>query len=151
MRTPWSGIETWLDVTRQLCSVSFMVLTPSRGMRGSLEAKGLPCRLNETHQVRRLEAGSPGAHVQFYPLSEYEAYPGAAPWGYLRGTHWRLGYPIETRRDLGKWHASLLELADLDESFQVRRGVVWSAPRPERCGQEPAMDVETHRAARHPP
>jgi hypothetical protein len=28
---------------------------------------------------------------------------------------------------------------------------VWSAPRPERRGQEPALDVITHGAARHPP
>jgi hypothetical protein len=56
-------------------------------MRGGLEAQGLPCSLNETRQLRRLEAGSTGAHVQFYPLSEHEAYPGAALWGYLRGAH----------------------------------------------------------------
>ena len=118
-------------------------------MGGGLEAKGLPCRRNETCQLQRLETGSTGAHVQFYPLSEHKAYPGAALWGYLRDAHWRLGYPIEARRDLGKWHASLLELADLDESFQVRRGVVWSAPRPERRGQEPTLDVVTHGAARH--
>ena len=120
-------------------------------MRGGLEAKGQSCSLNETRQLRRLEAGSTGAHVQFYPLSEYEAYPGAALWGYLRGAHWRLEYPIKPRRDLGKWHASLLELADLDESFQVCRGVVWSAPRPERRGQEPTLDVVTYRAACDPP
>jgi hypothetical protein len=54
-------------------------------MRGGLEAKGLPCRRNETRQLRRLEAGSIGAHVQFYPLSKHKAYPGAALWGYLRG------------------------------------------------------------------
>ena len=119
-------------------------------MRGGLEAKGQSCSLNETRQLRRLEAGSTGAHVQFYPLSEHEAYPGAPPWGYLRGVHWRLEYPIEPRRDLGKWHASLLELADLDESFQVCRGIVWSAPRPERRGHEPTLDVVTHCAARHP-
>src|SRR5262249_5135414 len=112
MRTPWSGIETWLDVTRQLCRVSFMALTPSRGMRGGLEAKGLPCRRNETRQLRRLEVDSTSAHVQFYPLSEHEAHPGAALWRYLGGAHWRLGYPIEVRRDLGKWHSGFLELAD---------------------------------------
>ena len=120
-------------------------------MRGGLEAKGLPCRRNETRQLRRLEAGSTGAHVQFDPLGEYEAYPGAALRGYLRGAHGRLEYPIEARLDLGKWHTSLLELADLDESLQVRRGVVWSAPCPERRGQEPALDVVPHRAARDPP
>jgi hypothetical protein len=116
-------------------------------MRGGLEAKGQSCSLNETRQLRRLEAGGTGAHVQFYPLSEHEAYPGAALWGYLRGAHWRLEYPIKPRRDLGKWHASLLELADLDESFQVCRGIVWSAPRPERRGQKPTLDVVTYRAA----
>ena len=120
-------------------------------MRGGLKSKGLPCSLNETRQLRRLAAGSTGAHVQFYPLSEHEAYPGASLWRYLRGAHWRLGYPIEPRRDLGKWHASLLELADLDESFQVCRGIVWSAPRPERRGHEPTLDVVSHCAARNSP
>ena len=56
-------------------------------MKSGLESKGLPCYRNETRQLRRLEAGSIGAHVQFYPLSELKAYPGAALWGYLRGTH----------------------------------------------------------------
>jgi hypothetical protein len=42
-------------------------------MRGGLEAKGQLGSLNETRQLRRLEAGSTGAHVQFYPLSEHEA------------------------------------------------------------------------------
>jgi hypothetical protein len=56
-------------------------------MRGGLEAKGLPRSRNETRQLRRLEAGSTGAHVQFDPLSEHEAHPGAALWGYLRGAH----------------------------------------------------------------
>jgi hypothetical protein len=103
-------------------------------MRGGLEAEGLPCSRNETQQLRRLKAGSTGTHVQFHPLSEYEAHPGTPRWGYLRGTPWRLGYPIEPCRDLGKWHTSLLELTDLGESFQVRRGVVRSSPRAERCG-----------------
>ena len=71
-------------------------------MRGGLEAKGQSCSLNETRQLRRLEAGGTGAHVQFYPLSEHKAYPGASLWRYLRGTHWRLEYPIKPRRDLGK-------------------------------------------------
>jgi hypothetical protein len=120
-------------------------------MRGGLKSKGLPCSLNETRQLRRLAAGSTGAHVQFYPLSEHEAYPGASLWGYLRRAHWRLEYPIEPRHDLGKWHSSFLQLADLDESFQVRRGVVWSAPRPERRGHEPTLDVGSHRVARNSP
>ena len=109
------------------------------------------CGLDEACQLRRLEAGSIGAHVQFYPLSEHKAYPGAALWGYLRDAHWLLWYPIELHRDLSQRHAGFLQLADVDESFQVRLGVVWSAPRPERRGQEPALDVITHSAARHPP
>jgi radical SAM superfamily enzyme YgiQ (UPF0313 family) len=120
-------------------------------MRGGLEAKGLPCSRDETQQLRRLKASSTGTHVQFHPLSEYEAHPGTPFWEYLRGTHWRLGYAIEPRRDLGEWHTSLLELTDLDESFQVRRGVVWSTPRAERCGQEPTLHIVTHRAACNPP
>jgi hypothetical protein len=70
-------------------------------MRGGLEAKGLPCSLNEMPQLRWLEAGSTGTHVQFHPLSEYEAHPGTPRWEYLRGTHRRLGHCIEPRRDLG--------------------------------------------------
>jgi hypothetical protein len=120
-------------------------------MRGGLEAKDLPCSLNEMPQLRRLETGSTSTHVQFYPVSEYEVHPGTPRRGYLRNTHWRPGYLIEPRRDFGQWHASLLELTDLDESFQVRRGVVWSTPRPERCGQEPTLHVVTHRAACNPP
>jgi hypothetical protein len=89
--------------------------------------------------------------VQFHPLSEYEAHPDTPFWEYLRGAHWRLGYAIEPRRDLCKWHASLLELTDLDESFQVRQGVVWSTSRPERCGQEPTLHVVTHCAACNSP
>ena len=77
-------------------------------MRGGLEAKGLPCSLNEMQQLRRLEAGSTGTHVQFHPVSNHEAPPGTALEGYLRDVHWRLGDPIEPRRDLDKWHASLL-------------------------------------------
>lgn len=120
-------------------------------MRAGLEAKGLLCGLDETRQLRRLEARRTGAHVQFYPVSEHEAHPGAPLWRHLRGAHWRLWYPIELRRDLGQRHAGFLQLADVDESFQVRLGIVWSAPRPERRGQEPALDVITHGAARHPP
>jgi hypothetical protein len=77
-------------------------------MRGGLDAEGLSYSFNEMQQLRRLQAGSTGTHVQFHPLSEYEAHPGTPLWEYLRGTHWRLGYPIEPRRDLGKWHTSLL-------------------------------------------
>jgi hypothetical protein len=120
-------------------------------MRGGLQAQDLPCSLNEMPQLRRLYAGSTGTHVQFHPLSEYEAYPGTPRWEYLRDTHWRLGYAIEPCRDLGKRHASLLELTDLNESFQMCRGVVWSTPRPERCGQQPTLHIVTHRAACNPP
>jgi len=124
-------------------------------MRDGLRSKGQPCRLNETRQLRRLETGGTGTHVEFHPVGEHEAYPGfslreegrAALWGYLRGAHWRSGYPIEPRRDLSKWHTSLLQLADMDESFQVRQGIVWSPPCPERRGQEPTLDVVTHSAA----
>ena len=56
-------------------------------MSGGLEAKDLPYSLNETQQLRRPEAGSTGTHVQFHPLSEYEAHPGTPLWEYLRGTH----------------------------------------------------------------
>ena len=120
-------------------------------MRSGLESQSLPCSLNETRQLRRLEAGCTGTHVEFHPVSEHEAHPGTPFGRYLRDAHWRLVYPIEPRRDLAKWHSGLLHLADVDESFQVRRGVVWSAPRPERHGQEPTLDVVTHRAARDPP
>jgi hypothetical protein len=56
-------------------------------MSGGLEAEGLPCRLNEMQQLRWLEAGNTGTHVQFHPVSEYEAHPGTPFWEYLRGTH----------------------------------------------------------------
>jgi hypothetical protein len=135
-------------------------------MRSGLGFKNLPCSRNDTRQLRRLEAGGTGAHVEFHPVSEHETHPGfplwedvrarrtqgrAPLWGYLRDAHWRLGYPIEPSGDLGKRHSGLLQLADVDEAFQVRRGVMWSAPRPERRGQEPALDVVTHGAARDPP
>ena len=135
-------------------------------MRSSLGSKDLPGRRNETRQLRWLQAGRTGTHVEFHPVSEHEAHPdsplredvrarrtqGRVPLGgYLRDAHWRLGYPIEPRRDLGKWHSGFLQPADVDEAFQVRRGVVWSAPRPQRCGQEPTLDVVTHGAARDPP
>ena len=120
-------------------------------MRSGLESQGQPCSLNETRQLRRLEAGCTGTHVEFHPVSEHEAHPGTPLWGSLGGGHWRLRYPIEPRRDLGKRHSGFLQLADVDEAFQVRRGVVWSAPRPERRGQEPTLDVVTHCAARDPP
>jgi hypothetical protein len=120
-------------------------------MRGGLRSKGQPCRLNETRQLRRLEAGGTGTHVELHPVGEHEAHPGTPLWESLRSTHWRLGYSIELRRDLGKRHSGLLQLADVDEAFQMRRGVMRSAPRPERRGQEPTLDVVTHRAARDPP
>ena len=120
-------------------------------MRAGLEAKGLLYGLDETCQLRRLEARRTGAHVQFHTLSKHKAHPGAPLWGHLRGAHWRLWYPIELRYDLGQRRASFLQLADVDESFQVRLGIVWSAPRAEWSGQEPALDVITHGAARHPP
>jgi hypothetical protein len=56
-------------------------------MSGGLEAEGLPCRLNEMQQLRWLEASNTGTHVQFHPVSEYEAHPGTPFWEYLRGTH----------------------------------------------------------------
>jgi hypothetical protein len=120
-------------------------------VRGGLEAKGLLCGLDETRQVRRLEARRTGAHVQFHTLSKHKAHPGTPLWECLRDTHWHPWYPIELRHDLGQRHAGFLQLADVDKSFQVRLGVVWSAPRAERRGQEPALDVITHSAARHPP
>src|SRR5262252_8088053 len=127
MRTPWSGIWTWLDVTRQLCSVAFMGVTPYgrwgsdlpsliRGVRGGLESKGLPCDLNETRQLRRLEAYCTSAHVQFHPLGEYEAPPGATLCENCWDARWRLERPIELGRDLGQWHAVFLQLADVHES-----------------------------------
>ena len=134
-------------------------------MRGSLEAKGLPCRLNETRQLRRLEARRTGAHVQFHPVGEHEAHPGAACWeGRYREARWRLvcvragsqrirahmWYAIELCRDLGQRHTDFLQLADVDEAFQVRRSVVRSASCPKWGGQEPALDVVTHGTARHP-
>jgi hypothetical protein len=120
-------------------------------MRGGLRSKGQPCRLNETRQLRRLEAGGTGTHVELHPVGEHEAHPGTPLWESLRSPHWRSGYAIELRRDLGKRHSGLLQLADVDEAFQMRRGVMRSAPRPERRGQEPTLDVVTHRAARDPP
>src|SRR6266436_5933534 len=123
MRMPWSGIGTWLDVTRQLCSVSSMGVTPAREVRGSLKSKGLLCSLDETRQLRRLEARRTGTHVQFHSVGKHKAHPGAPLWGHLRDAHWLLWYPIELRHDLGKRHASFLQLADVDESFQVRLGV----------------------------
>src|SRR5215510_6480813 len=98
MRTPWSGIWTWLDVTRQLCSVAFMGIIPSatvsaegrraalpfREVRGGLESKGLPCGLDKIRQLRRLEACCTGAHVQFHPLGEHKAHPAAALWLWQR-------------------------------------------------------------------
>ena len=120
-------------------------------MRNGLRPKGLPCRLNETRQLRRLEADGTGTHVEFHPVGEYEAHPGTPLWESLRRTHWRLRYAIELRRDLGKWHPDFLQLADVDEAFKVRRGVVWSAPRPERSGQQPTLDVVTHGATCYPP
>ena len=119
-------------------------------MRGGLQSKGQPCRLNETRQLRRLETGGTGTHVELHPVGEHEAHPGTPLWECLRSTHWRVGYSIELRRDLGKRHSSLLQLADVDEAFQMRRGVMRSAPRPERRGQKPTLDVVTHRAARDP-
>ena len=123
----------------------------------------MPCGLNETRQLRRLDACCASAHVQFHPVGEHEAHPGAALWEgrcapcahtvapkCRRDAHWHLWHPIEPRRDLGQRHAGFLQRADVDESFQVRRGVVRSAPRPERRGQQPALDVVTHGAARHP-
>jgi hypothetical protein len=77
-------------------------------MRGGLESKGLPRGLNETRQLRRLEARRTGTHVEFHPVGEHEAHPGAPLWGSLRGAYWRWCYPIEPRRDLGKRHASFL-------------------------------------------
>jgi len=128
-----------------------MGVTPCREVRGGLEAKGLLYSLDETRQLRRLEARRTGPHVQFHPVCEHKAHPGTPLWGHLRGAYWQLWYPIELRRDLGQRHAGFLQLADVDQSFQVRLGVVWSAPRAERRGQEPALDVITHSAARHPP
>jgi hypothetical protein len=103
-------------------------------MRNGLESQSLPCSLNETRQLRRLEAGCTGTHVEFHPVSEHEAHPGTPFGRYLRDAHWRLVYLIELRHGLGKRHSGFLQLADVDEAFQVRRGVVWSAPRPERRG-----------------
>jgi hypothetical protein len=120
-------------------------------MRGGLRSKGQPCRLNETRQLRRLEAGGTGTHVEFYPVGEHEAHPGTPLWGYVRGAHWHLEGTIEPRRNLGKWHSGFLQLADVDEAFKMRRGVVWSAPRPERSGQQPTLDVVTHGATCYPP
>ena len=59
-------------------------------MQGGLEAKGVPCGLNETRQLRRLEARRTGAHVQFHPIGEYEAHPGAVLWERHCGARWRL-------------------------------------------------------------
>ena len=119
-------------------------------MRGSLESKGQPCSINETCQLRRLEAGSTGTHVEFHPVGEHEVHPGTPLWESLRSTHWRVGYSIELRRDLDKRHSGLLQLADVDKAFQMRRGVMRSAPCPKRRGQEPTLNVVTHRAARDP-
>ena len=120
-------------------------------MRGGLESKGQSCSLNKTRQLQRLEASGTSTHVEFYPVSEHEARPDAPLWRCLRDAHWYLGDPIELRRDLGKWHSAFLQLADMHEAFQMRQGIVWSAPRPERCGHEPTLDVVTHCAARNPP
>jgi hypothetical protein len=119
-------------------------------MRGGLQSKGQPCRLSETRQLPRLETGGTGTHVEFHPVGEYEAHPRTALWESLRSTHWCVGYSIELRRDLGKRHSGLLQPADVDEAFQMRRGVMRSAPCPEGCRQEPTLDIVTHRAARHP-
>ena len=104
-------------------------------MRGGLEAKALLCSLDEARQLRRLEARRTGTHVQFHSVGKHKAHPGAPLWGHLRDTHWHPWYPIELRRDLGQRHAGFLQLADVEESFQVRLGIVWSAPRAERRGQ----------------
>ena len=61
--------------------------------------------LNETRQLRRLEAGGTGTHVEFYPVGEHEAHPGTPLWGYVRGAHWHLEDTIEPHRNLGKWHS----------------------------------------------
>ena len=119
-------------------------------MRGGLKSKGQPCRLHETRQLRRLATGGTGTHVEFHPVGEHETHPGTPLWESLRSTHWRVGYSIELRRDLGKRHSGLLQLADVGKAFQMRRGVMRSTPRPERRGQEPTLDIVTHRAARDP-
>ena len=119
-------------------------------MRGGLKSKGQPCRLHETRQLRRLATGGTGTHVEFHPVGEHETHPGTPLGESLRSTHWRVGYSIELRRDLGKRHSGLLQLADVDEAFQMRRGVMRSTPRPERRRQEPTLDIVTHRAARDP-
>src|SRR5262249_23089162 len=153
MRTPWSGIWTWLDVTRQLCSVAIMSVTPSatvsaegrraalafRWVRGGRQSKDVPGGLNETRQVRRLDARRTGSHVQFHPVGEHEAHPGAAFGRRSRHAQWYLWPPIEPQHNLGQRHAGFLQFADVDESLQVRWGIVRSAPCPERRGQEAAL------------
>jgi len=104
-------------------------------VRGSLESKGLLCGLDETRELGRLQARRAGAHVQFHPVGEHKAPPRTLLCERLSGARWRLWHPIESRRDLGKRDSGFLQLADVDESFQVRQGVVRSAPRPERRGQ----------------
>src|SRR5262249_32775909 len=148
MRTPWSGIWTWFDVTRQLCSVAIMGVTPSatvsaagrslkrplpfRGVWGGWQSEGVSGGLDETRQLRRLDARRTGAHVQFHPVGEDVAHPVAALWGCSRDVQWYLWHPIESHHNLGQRHASFLQFADVHESLQVRRGIVRSAPRPKR-------------------
>jgi len=54
-----------------------MGVTPCREVRAGLEAKGLLCGLDETRQLRRLEARRTGAHVQFHAVSKHKTHPGA--------------------------------------------------------------------------
>lgn len=104
-------------------------------MWDSVEAKGLPCRFDQTRQLRRQEARYASTHVQLDSVGKHKAHPGAALWEYRRGVHWCLWYPIESRRDLCQGHSGFLQRADADESLQVRLSVVRSAPCPQRRRQ----------------
>src|SRR5215831_6669638 len=145
-----AALRSWvLLLTATVSAEGRRAALPFRRVRGGLQAQGLPCGLNETRQLRRLEARRTGAHVQFHPIGEHEAHPGAALWeGRYREARWHLvyvragsqrvrahiWYAIELCRDLGQRHTDFLQLADVDEAFQVRRSVVRSASGPKWGG-----------------